>query len=401
MRLDSLFTAHESSGAPSQAYAQAKPPGPVKRFFHRGDADSPSTPDARLVTGGYARPDESGKLAQTQAFFRQTYDDLRGSVQSNGNSGMSADPTSLQYKAGPVQPSLYLSAAHMMEARGQLSEARKHYEHILSVEPQHREALIGMARLDHREGRHEQAIVAYQRALQLVGNDAVVLNDLGLCMARAGRTDEAVRTLQAAIAEKPDSLMYRNNLATVLLEANRIDQAVATLAESHGPAVAHYNIGYLLNQRGDTADALEHFETSLRIDPTFGAARAMYDRVAPVVGQRPSSNSAAQKTEPAPHTVAATPRAIVADAEPRTTPRLAVVLAPEVTDGDVTLVQFTEGMPCANEPAATAAPAQIIENTSLQIKESATTPPIRQPLGAVAPQQTGFIAPLPTKAGAF
>ena len=82
--------------------------------------------------------------------------------------------------------------------------------------------------------------------------------------------------------------MYRNNLATVLLEAGRADDAVAVLTESHGPAVAHYNVGYLLNQRGDSAEALQHFQEALEIDPNFGAARAMFEKVAPQIGQRQS-----------------------------------------------------------------------------------------------------------------
>ena len=45
----------------------------------------------------------------------------------------------------------------------------------------------------------------------------------------------------------PNSQLYRNNLAALLVESNRPDDAVTILSEAYGPAVAHYNVGYLLH----------------------------------------------------------------------------------------------------------------------------------------------------------
>jgi predicted Zn-dependent protease len=141
-----------------------------------------------------------------------------------------------------------------------------------------------------------------------LANDPVVLNDLALCLARAQRHDEAIEQLRSAVALKPDSLLYRNNLAAVLIQSHRADEAVHVLAETHGLAVAHYNVGYLLNQQGEVGAASAHFVRSLQENPSFEPARTMLDRVIPQVGRRPETRVADPTRSSAARTDAAVTR---------------------------------------------------------------------------------------------
>jgi Flp pilus assembly protein TadD len=308
------------------------------------------------------------------------------------------DPTSLQYDAGPVKPSLHLSAAAVMEQNGQLDEARKHYEQVLKAEPSNRSALIGVARLYHRQGDTNAAIQAYRRAAQSAGNDPVILNDLALCLARADRTDEAIENLRSAMAMKPDSLLYRNNLAAILVQSNRADDAVSVLAETHGAAVAHYNVGYLLNQHGEPAAASAHFVRSLQADPSFEPAQTMLDRVVPQVGRRPERDltgrpdlSAAGVTPPstmAVESAGAPGRSVVATvAGPTANKSLATNVATVPEDTHVQPAQFAES------------PADMSSIASQPDIDLSQLPPIRLPLTNRARRPTtetgGFIAPAP------
>ena len=54
------------------------------------------------------------------------------------------DPTSLQYKPGPLGASVYLSAAALLERKGDFAEATKQYERALQVDSKNRNALIGL-----------------------------------------------------------------------------------------------------------------------------------------------------------------------------------------------------------------------------------------------------------------
>ena len=54
--------------------------------------------------------------------------------------------------------------------------------------------------------------------------------------------------LRQAVKLEPKRKLYRNNLATVLVDMGRTDEAWDELSSVHTPAVAHYNLGYLLYQ---------------------------------------------------------------------------------------------------------------------------------------------------------
>ena len=71
----------------------------------------------------------------------------------------------------------------------------------------------------------------------------------------------------------PRNPLYRNNLATVLVDQNRLPEAFANLREVHGDAAAYYNMGYLLNKKGQTEAAEHNFTQALLIDPNMVPAQ--------------------------------------------------------------------------------------------------------------------------------
>ena len=58
-----------------------------------------------------------------------------------------------------------------------------------------------------------------------------------------------------AAAAQPPYPLYRNNLAAVLVDLQRYDEALRHLAAVHAASVAHYNLGFLLAERHQTARA--------------------------------------------------------------------------------------------------------------------------------------------------
>jgi hypothetical protein len=60
-------------------------------------------------------------------------------------------------------------------------------------------------------------------------------------------------------------------------------------------AVAHYNVGYLLHQKGQNAEATRHFQQALAIDPALAPAREMLAQLGGNFGAQPL----AQPTRPA------------------------------------------------------------------------------------------------------
>jgi hypothetical protein len=78
--------------------------------------------------------------------------------------------------------------------------------------------------------------------------------------------------LRQAVALAPTNKLYRNNLATVLLEVGDRPGALQEMTAAHGEAIAHYNLGCLLQRKGKTQDAAAEFRAALAVDPKLTQA---------------------------------------------------------------------------------------------------------------------------------
>jgi Tfp pilus assembly protein PilF len=212
-----------------------------------------------------------------------------------------SDPISLAGPTGNPTPELFVAMADMQEKAGNVEQAKKHYEAALKQNPKHADSLIGLGHLLDRQGKLKEATDKYQLAAKHHPRDARVWNDLGLCLARQKKQSESVAALTKAVELEPKKQLYRNNLATVLTESGRNDEALAQLTAAHGPAVAHYNLGYLLYQKGNKTLAAEHFSQAATLDPAFSAAQN-WARIAAAesTGAPPQAQVAAAGAAPAP-----------------------------------------------------------------------------------------------------
>ncbi|MBN1852125.1 MAG: tetratricopeptide repeat protein [Pirellulales bacterium] len=184
-----------------------------------------------------------------------------------------SSPLSLSSPTKAPTPELYISMGLLAEKYGNIDQARLHYEKAVEVAPNDVETLLAFGHLEDRQGRLDEALKYYDRAVRTDPKNATALNDLGLCLARKDDMPAAAQALSQAVQLQPNRELYRNNLATVFLELDRPDEAFAQLSAVHPPAVAHYNMGYLLNRRGDLDKATEHFATATQIDPSMQAAQ--------------------------------------------------------------------------------------------------------------------------------
>ena len=185
------------------------------------------------------------------------------------------DPTSLTSKPGKIGAEPHIAAARLLENQNKLPEAQEQYERALKSEPNNLTALVSLARLHDRQGRGQMAVEIYQRAIKAHPKSALVHNDMGLCFARQQQWPRATESLNQAIALQPANPKYRNNLATVMVEMGRADEALKQLTAVNPPAVAHYNLAYLLQQKGQQQLAIAHLQQAVARDPTLGPAQDM------------------------------------------------------------------------------------------------------------------------------
>jgi len=190
-------------------------------------------------------------------------------------SGSKLDPISLGFASGPPNAALYLSMAKLSDQGGNTAHARSMYHRALTMEPENLDGMLALARLEDREGQLDAALHYYQQAVKNHPQSAKALNDLGLCFARRSQLQEAIAPLDQAIRLQPSKQLYRNNIAKVLTELNQIHGAVYHLSAVHPPAVAQYNMGVLLNERGRSQEAIQFLTAATQLDPNFAQARTL------------------------------------------------------------------------------------------------------------------------------
>ena len=216
-----------------------------------------------------------------------------------------------------------LGQARQLLAAGDVQTAIDVLEALLSVKPDHGQALIvlGDARLATRDparakdayeravelragdpaalvglglalvvlGKYEAAIAPLSRAIAEAGGDRAILADayrgLGLAWRRRGDLDKAIRELRKAVVEDGDDLDARATLGEALVEdgaahdeaQRHLDRAAAA---PNPPAIALYALGRLALRDGSPALAGEQLAKARALvdaDPTPLAAHLRFD----------------------------------------------------------------------------------------------------------------------------
>ncbi len=128
------------------------------------------------------------------------------------------------------------------------------------------------------KGEIEEAIAAYQMAIQLNPNGADTFMNLGDALKDRGRLDEAIDAFRAAVRLKPDVAKAHNQLGTALYGRRRLDEAIATyrtvvrLKPDH--AAAHSNLGIALCDAGQLDEAIAECRTAIRLKSDLAEAHS-------------------------------------------------------------------------------------------------------------------------------
>ncbi len=151
------------------------------------------------------------------------------------------------------------------------------FRHILTITPNAPQVHKALAFTFQSQGRSNDAVRHYERALELRSDDVQAANNLGDVLASQGRTDEAIGWFRRALEIKPDYLAARNNLANALQSQGKFDEALEHyrygLEIEPDNADIHYNFANVLFAQKKFNEAIEHYQETLRIRPGDLAAR--------------------------------------------------------------------------------------------------------------------------------
>ncbi len=180
-------------------------------------------------------------------------------------------------KSSEAEPYYQMALAQM--AQGQMQDAVNSVQQAVSIDPDHVEANLLLARFIVRLGDPEVLTQAEEILIGVLGetrDNADALFILAATRARLGATEEAEKLLQEALANTPDHLKASIALAKLRLNDGDIDGAEEILQEAvdktSDKAQASIALGQLYMGVNQNEKARERFESALDDDPDYGPA---------------------------------------------------------------------------------------------------------------------------------
>jgi len=162
---------------------------------------------------------------------------------------------------------------------GRLPDAEAIYRQILSLQPQHRDALHMLGVLVGQCGQHEAATLLIRQAIALSPATAAFHYTLGVYQEMRGQFDEGLGSFQQAVALNPDYAEAHHRLGNAWNRRGQSDKAVASfqraLALKPGFAAAHQGLGNTRQIQGLLVEAAACYKRALDCDPE--SADAHYD----------------------------------------------------------------------------------------------------------------------------
>jgi tetratricopeptide (TPR) repeat protein len=173
-----------------------------------------------------------------------------------------------------VDQALHLAAQY--HRSGNIAAAEEICRQVLTAMGEHRGALHLLGYIAISTGRHADAVQWFTRAAAQFPPSAGHQCDVGVAYRILGQPEEAVIAFQKALEIDANYAVAWSNLSDTLLRLGRLDEAIVAgqraVAAQPDLAEGHSNLGNALRDKGRLDEAVEHFHRSIAINPTFPEA---------------------------------------------------------------------------------------------------------------------------------
>jgi tetratricopeptide (TPR) repeat protein len=165
--------------------------------------------------------------------------------------------------------------------------ARTELEKLAAAQPQKPLYLYWLARLDYDAQNYTSAVVRLQKVIELDPKMMRAYDSLGLCYDYLGQSDQAIKSYNRAVElnrlQVKPSPWPHVDLAVTLIAVNQLAEAEKNLREaleydSH-LSQAHYQLGRILEMRGEYQVAVEALRQAAALDPAYPEPHLLLGRI--------------------------------------------------------------------------------------------------------------------------
>jgi len=177
---------------------------------------------------------------------------------------------------GTLDVSELVSKGYSLASLGRYEEAILYFDKVLEIDPHDANALNDKGSCLDELGRHEDALRCFDQALKIAPRKMNALNNKGNCLNSLGRYEEAIRCLDKALEIDPRYAKALNNKAISLNNLGRYEEAIRCLDKAleidprYAKALANKTVS--LMNLGCHEEAIRYCDKALEIDPRFMGA---------------------------------------------------------------------------------------------------------------------------------
>jgi tetratricopeptide (TPR) repeat protein len=166
---------------------------------------------------------------------------------------------------------------------GDPAKAEKAFETALTIDPDHLKSLTNLSRVLIDQKRYDGALGKLMHAGDIEPNSNEVYRLMGRAFHGQGKTDDAVNAYRRAIELDDKDAWSMNNLGLLFIETKRADEALPLLAKAvelkKDVAAFHNNLGMALEHTGRFGAAATAYAGALTADPAYDKAKQNLTRV--------------------------------------------------------------------------------------------------------------------------
>lgn len=184
----------------------------------------------------------------------------------------------------PNLSSILLERADALLLDKRAVEAIASYRNAVKADPKHLLARVKLGMALQQSGQTTEAFDTYQQALKLAPNAPLVLNNMAvLAIESKTRMSEVDAWSNKAVQQAPKVAAFLDTRAWVLQTQGKGQEAIALLdvgiARLAPSAQLNYRRGLLLEDAGQTTQAIEAYRKALSIDLNFESAKDAGQRI--------------------------------------------------------------------------------------------------------------------------
>jgi tetratricopeptide (TPR) repeat protein len=179
----------------------------------------------------------------------------------------------------PVSATAHNNLANVLRQQGKPEEAVLEYGRALELDPNYQLGRYNLGATLVQKGDPKSAIPLLEQALQSDPNNPKAYYSLGTALEQTSRPEEAIAAYSRAVRLQPAFLDAHTNLANLLLAHGDREEAMLHYRKAveldPGNPMTRYNLAVGFARTGHTAEAIAELQTVLRIDPSYPDAASL------------------------------------------------------------------------------------------------------------------------------